>query len=302
MIPGPDAKAERSLMRKRIVALCYDFDKTLAPDDMQAFTFIPSVGMEIDAFWKESERLARENGMDRNLAWMKLMLDKAQQGHHSIERSAFEALGKAVPLYPGVEQWFSLINREAAALALEAEHYIISSGLKEIIEGSAIAPHIRRIYASSFYYSKDNIARWPAQAINYTNKTQYIFRIAKGAFDENDERVNASYSDEELYLPYENMIYIGDSDTDIPCMRLVKSKGGTSIGVYDPLKNKEEKIHRLFREGRINYFAPSDYREGGGLHRILSKTLRLIAAREDLFEEESALRNRASRRQQNMKD
>ncbi len=282
-------------MRKRIIAVCYDFDKTLAPDDMQSFTFIPSVGMEIDDFWAESDQLARENGMDKNLAWMKLMLDKAREGGHSIERSAFEALGRKVPLYPGVEAWFELINREAAAMGIQAEHYIISSGLKEIIQGSAIAPYVTRIYASTFYYSKENIALWPAQAINYTNKTQYIFRIAKGAFDENDDRVNASLSDEELYLPYENMVYIGDSDTDIPCMRLVKSKGGTSIGVYDPMKKNEEKIHRLFRDGRINYFAPSDYREGGGLHRIMKKVIRLIAAREDLFQEETALRNRAGR-------
>lgn len=282
-------------MRKRIIAVCYDFDKTLAPDDMQSFTFIPSVGMEIDDFWAESDQLARENGMDKNLAWMKLMLDKAREGGHSIERSAFEALGRKVPLYPGVEAWFELINREAAAMGIQAEHYIISSGLKEIIQDSAIAPYVTRIYASTFYYSKENIALWPAQAINYTNKTQYIFRIAKGAFDENDDRVNASLSDEELYLPYENMVYIGDSDTDIPCMRLVKSKGGTSIGVYDPMKKNEEKIHRLFRDGRINYFAPSDYREGGGLHRIMKKVIRLIAAREDLFQEETALRNRAGR-------
>ena len=282
-------------MRERILAVCYDFDKTLAPDDMQSFTFIPSVGMTIDEFWEESDKLASDNGMDKNLAWMKLMLDKSKENGRSIERSAFEALGKKVPLYPGVVEWFDLINDYAAACGIRTEHYIISSGLKEIIAGSRIAPFIHRIYASTFYYSPDNTALWPAQAVNYTNKTQYIFRIAKGAFDENDERVNASYQDDELYLPYENMVYIGDSDTDIPCMRLVKSKGGTSIGVHDPKKHKEERIYRLFREGRINYFAPADYRAGKPLHRIMLKVIDLVAARENLRQEEEALRELAGK-------
>lgn len=276
-------------MRNKIMAICYDFDKTLAPDDMQSFTFIPSIGMKIDDFWAESDKLAHDNGMDKNLAWMKLMLDKAQSSGHSIERSAFEALGEQVPLYPGVTTWFDLVNSYAESRGIQLEHYIISSGLKEIIQGSHIAPYIRRIYASTFYYSPDNIALWPAQAVNYTNKTQYIFRIAKGAFEENDDNVNASYLDEDLYLPYENMVYIGDSDTDIPCMRLVKSKGGISIGVYDKSKNKSEKVHRLFREGRINYFAPADYQTNSPLHRIMTKVIDLVAAREALFEEEAAL-------------
>ena len=288
-------------MRERIMAICYDFDKTLAPDDMQSFTFIPSVGMTIDEFWEESDKLASENGMDKNLAWMKLMLDKAKEDGRSIERSAFMELGKNVPLYPGVNEWFKLINGYAADRGIRTEHYIISSGLKEIIAGSEIAPHIHRIYASTFYYSPDNTALWPAQAVNYTNKTQYIFRIAKGAVDENDERVNACYQDDQLYLPYENMVYIGDSDTDIPCMRLVKSKGGTSIGVHDPKKHKEEKIHRLFRAGRINYFAPADYREVKTLHRIMKKVIDLVAAREDLWQEEAALRELADSPREDIK-
>ena len=203
-------------MAAKRLAICYDFDKTLAPDDMQAFTFIPSLGMRSDDFWKETNLLANQNGMERNLAWMWLMIEKAKEKNISIQRAAFQALGQDIQLYQGVEQWFQQIDDYAAQRNLAVDHYIISSGLKEIIEGSCIGHHFKRIYASSFYYGADNVARWPAQAVNYTNKTQYIFRIAKGALEENDDSVNQTMPEDQLYVPYENMIYIGDSETDIP--------------------------------------------------------------------------------------
>ena len=258
-------------MTEKRIAICYDFDKTLAPDDMQAFTFIPSLGMGIVEFWTESNGLATANGMDKNLAWMRLMIEKATAQNKSIKRAAFQRLGQGVKLYAGVEKWFDAVNKYAASKGIVVEHYIISSGLKEIIEGSCIAHKFKRIYASTFYYDVDDIARWPAQAINYTNKTQYIFRIAKGAFDENDDRVNESFSDSQLYIPYENMIYIGDSETDIPCMRLVKSKGGIAIGVFDPQKDNRRRVYELFNDGRINFFAPADYRQNKELFDLMKK-------------------------------
>lgn len=271
-------------MPAKRIAICYDFDKTLAPDDMQAFTFIPSLGMKSDDFWKESNAVANKSGMERNLAWMRLMLEKATAQGKSIRRSAFQELGKDVQLYQGVEQWFDLVDAYGAANGIEIEHYIISSGLKEIIEGSAIAHHFKRIYASAFFYDVDDIARWPAQAINYTNKTQYIFRIAKGALEENDDSVNQTIPESQLYVPYENMIYIGDSETDIPCMRLIKSKGGTAIGVFDPEKNHRKRIYELFNDGRINFYAPADYRETAPLFYLIKKVIHHIAAREELKE------------------
>lgn len=271
-------------MSEKRIAICYDFDKTLAPNDMQAFTFIPSLGMEINDFWKESNGMAERNGMDKNLAWMKLMLDKASSKNMSIKREAFQNLGKDVKLYNGVDKWFDAVNKYAQSQGLTVEHYIISSGLKEIIEGSRIGHHFKRIYASSFYYSIDGIAQWPAQAVNYTNKTQYIFRIAKGALEENDDDVNRSFHESELYIPYENMIYIGDSETDIPCMRVVKSKGGTSIGVFDPVKDNRQRVYELHNDGRINFFAPADYRTTKDLFKLLKKVIDSIAAREALKE------------------
>lgn len=275
-------KGVKPLLKR--IAICYDFDKTLAPDDMQAFTFIPSLGMGANEFWTESNGMAEKNGMDKNLAWMHLMLTKAKAKNMSIKRKAFQDLGKDVKLYAGVDKWFDRINTYAQKKGIIVEHYIISSGLKEIIEGSPIAEHFKKIYASTFYYDVDGIATWPAQAINYTNKTQYIFRIAKGAFDENDTKVNDSFPDSRLYVPYENMIYIGDSDTDIPCMKLVKSKGGISIGVFDPQKNNRKRVYELFNDKRINFFAPADYRTNKPLFSILKKIIDNVASREALKE------------------
>lgn len=276
--------------KKPIVAICYDFDKTLSPDDMQAFTFIPSIGMEKQDFWRESNSLAENNRMDKNLAWMHLMLKKSNANNLSVTREAFRALGKEVQLFKGVTTWFKNINELGEKLGLEVRHYIISSGLKEIIEGSCIAENFERIYASSFLYSVDGIAIWPAQTVNYTNKTQYIFRIAKGFPEEYDDRVNDSMPDEELAIPYENFIYIGDSDTDVPCMRVVTSKGGYSVGVYNPATDKRARVYQLFEDGRLSFFAPADYSKTGDLFKTIKGILENISAKEELKSKKAELK------------
>lgn len=272
------------------LAICYDFDKTLCRDDMQSFSFIRSVGMDNDTFWAQSNEEAIRNHMDRNLAWMKKMIDEATRSGRSIQREAFQALGRDVELYRGVKTWFDRVNAYGRQRGIAVEHYVISSGLKEIIEGSAIAPYLSRIYASTFLYDAHGSAVWPAQVVNYTNKTQFIFRIAKGAFDENDGSVNQSMEAEDLYLPYRNMVYIGDSDTDIPSMRVVKNKGGFAIGVYDPAADRRRKVYDLFREERIDFFAPADYSQNQPLFRMMQKIIDLAAARHALAEETLALR------------
>lgn len=272
------------------MAICYDFDHTLSPDDMQAYAFIPSVAFDKATFWAESNAEAERHHMDRNLAWMKKMLDEAIRTGQSIRREAFRAQGKAVELYPGLDTWFEQVNRYGTERGITVEHYVISSGLKEMIEGTAIARHFARIYASTFLYNPDGVAVWPAQVVNYTNKTQFIFRIAKGAFDENDDTVNHSIPAEAHHVPYENMIYIGDSDTDIPSMRVVKNKGGLAIGVYNPAEDGPRKVCDLFLDGRIDFFAPADYREGQPLMRMLEKVVDLAAARAALAVETEALR------------
>ncbi len=271
------------------IAICYDFDKTLSPDDMQTFTLIPSFGMQSAEFWKESDQLAKDHLMDKNLAWMYKLLQHSKRNDLSIRKEYFHATGADVELYPGVDSWFDRMNRYAESKGIELEHYIISSGLKEIIEGSSIAHYFKRIYASSYMYSPEGDAEWPAQAINYTNKTQFIFRIAKGFFEEYDERVNDSMKEKTMYIPYENFVYIGDSATDIPCMRLVKSKGGHSIGVFDPEKNVRNKVYQLYSDGRINLYAPADYSEGSDLCHLMEKIIDEIATREAIRAEQKSL-------------
>ncbi len=279
--------AQQDKMPKMVI--CYDFDKTLSPDDMQTFTLIPSFGMKKEDFWAESDKLAKDNLMDKNLSWMFQLIRYSLMKGRPIEQSYFREIGKDVALYNGVEDWFDAVNAYALGKGIEAEHYVISSGLKDIIEGSKIAHQFKRIYASSYLYDENGEAKWPAQAINYTNKTQYIFRIAKGCFEEYDERVNDPMPKDQRYVPYENIVYIGDSATDIPCMRLVKSHGGYSIGVFDPEKNDKRKVHQLYIDGRIDFYAPADYSADSDIMRYMHHIIDTVAAKETMKAEQNAL-------------
>lgn len=271
------------------MAICYDFDKTLSPDDMQTFTLIPSFGINSSDFWREANTLAIEKSMDKNLAWMFNLIKYSKFMGRSLHKGYFKDAGAEVKLYEGVLTWFERLNAYARERGVEIEHYIISSGLKEIIEGNPIAPYFKKIYASSYLYSADNVAEWPAQVVNYTTKTQYIYRISKGVLDESDERVNALVPREDRYMPYDNIVYIGDSLTDIPCMKLVQSKGGHAIGVYDPELQNTKNVEKLFAEGRISFYAPADYREDKPLDLYLKTVINEIAAHEATKALESVL-------------
>ena len=266
-----------------VVAICYDFDKTLSPDDMQAQGYIQSVGYEVDKFWEKSDVLAKENGMDSNLAYMYLMMEEAK-GNLVFNRKALEEYGSKVKLFPGADTWFERIRQYGEEHGVIVEHYIISSGLKEMIEGTAVAKAgaFEQIYASSFLYDDRGLAIWPAQVVNYTNKTQFLFRISKGVLDWNDPGVNDYFPQDEIRVPFRNMIYIGDSDTDIPCMKLVNSYGGYSIGVYNAETNDRTKVHKMMRDNRIKYFASADYRDGSEMDRLVKGIRHRTAANEKL--------------------
>lgn len=280
-----------------VLAICYDFDKTLSPDDMQAQGYIQSVGYDVEAFWRESNEMARANDMDSNLAYMLKMVREAE-GNLIFSRAALEDYGSRVALFPGVEDWFERIRAYGAEHGVIVEHYIISSGLKEMIEGTAIAKEgvFERVFASSFYYNERGLAVWPAQVINYTNKTQFLFRIEKGVLDINDNAVNDYFSPEEKRVPFRNMVYIGDSATDIPCMKLVDTYGGHSIGVYDPETEDKRLVWRMMRDRRIRYFAPADYRPDTELDRLVKAIVRKTAAYEALEEKHIADRSETRRR------
>lgn len=262
-----------------VLAICYDFDKTLSPDDMQAQGFIQSLGQEVENFWNESNKLAGDNDMDQNLAWMYKMT-KESRGTHVFNKEMLRNYGKNVNLFPGVSTWFDRINLYGEEKGIKVEHYIISSGLKEMIEGTEVAKYFKKIYASSFYFDEDGVAVWPAQCINYTNKTQFLFRIKKGVLEINDTKVNDYLSEDQSRVPFRNMVYIGDSDTDIPCMKLVSINGGYSIGVHG--KESKNKVFKMIEENRIKYFAEADYSEGSELEKLLKNIIDRTAANEIL--------------------
>ena len=280
----PDKEYERKHKEANpVVAICYDFDKTLSPDDMQAQGYIQSVGYDVPDFWKKSNSLASDNEMDQNLAYMYTMKQESE-GKVLFTKEKLAEYGASVQLFPGVEQWFERIREYGKSQGVIVEHYIISSGLKEMIEGTAVAKAgaFEKIYASSFYYNEKGVAVWPAQVVNYTNKTQFLFRIEKGVLDINDSAVNESFSPEEMRVPFRNIVYIGDSDTDIPCMKLVTSYGGHSIGVYNAESKDKTKVYKMMRDGRIKYFAPADYREGTELDLLVKAIINRTAANEAL--------------------
>lgn len=269
--------------RKPVVAICYDFDKTLSPDDMQAQGYIQSVGYDTKSFWAESNKLAEDNDMDQNLAYMYEMMEKAR-GRLVFTKDKLEEYGAKVNLFPGVEDWFERIRQYGLEHNVIVEHYIISSGLKEMIEGTTVAKSgaFEKIYASSFYFDNYGVAIWPAQVVNYTNKTQFLFRIEKGVLDINDQGVNDYFPPEDIRVPFRNMVYIGDSDTDIPCMKLVNTYGGHSIGVYNPDTKDKKKVYKMIKDNRIKYFASADYTDGSELDILVKSIIDRTSANEKL--------------------
>lgn len=246
------------------IALIYDFDGTLAPGNMQEYDFIPAVGKSNKEFWNEANALAEGQDADMVLAYMALMIQTAKSKHLSLRREAFQESGRRVTLFPGVKEWFARINRYGQQRGIRILHYINSSGLKEIIEGTEIAHEFRNIYACSFLYDVDGIAYWPAVAVNYTNKTQFIFKINKGVESVFDSKeVNRYIPENERPVPFSRMIYVGDGTTDIPCMRLVKNYGGYSIAVYNPdQKGARREMASLIQDNRVSHVCPADYSEG----------------------------------------
>lgn len=274
-----------------VLAICYDFDKTLSPDDMQAQGFIQSLHVDVNEFWQESNTLAKEHDMDNNLAYMYMMATKSY-GKQFLTKEVLADYGSKVALYNGVSTWFERICQYGLKQGVQIEHYIISSGLKEMIEGTEMAKNgaFKKIYASTFMFDDKGVAVWPAQAINYTNKTQFLFRIQKGVLDINDPGVNDYIRPEEQRVPFRNMIYIGDSDTDIPCMSLVNVNGGHSIGVYDPDSKNKDKVYKMMQHHRIRYYAPADYTDGSDLDTVVKQIIQKTAAYEAL--EQQYVRNK----------
>ena len=262
------------------LAIAYDFDGTLSPRNMQEFDFVPKIGMSSKEFWKEVSTLAKEHNADNILMYMKHMLDKAREAKVPVRRADIQRYGKSVELFPGVTDWFGRIDDYGRKREVNVQHYIISSGIREMIEGTPIAKKFAAIYASSFVYDHNGVAQWPALAINYTTKTQYLFRINKGVKEVHDNnRINDYIPQHDRPVPFENMVFIGDGDTDIPCFRLVKEQGGHAIAVYKPkTRGAKGKAEKLIRDGRVNFMAAANYEDNNEVDRIVKGIIDKTAA------------------------
>ena len=272
------------MRKKAIAALIYDFDGTLSPGNMQEFGFIQAVGKTAGEFWTMSDEIAKGQDASNVLSYMKLMFDEARRSGIRLERDRFRSFGKDIKLFEGVEQWFSLVNAYGKSIGFTVEHYINSSGLKEIIEGSPIAPEFKHIFAGSFIYDENGEAVWPGIAVDYTAKTQFIFKISKGIFSARDnKRVNASMAEDRKRIPFTNMIYLGDGDTDVPCMKIVGMFGGHSIAVYNPDNpHKKATAGKLRRQGRVSFALPAVYTADSPAFRVVKAILDKIKADHEL--------------------
>ena len=268
------------MSERPIVALIYDFDKTLCTKDMQEYAFIHSLGMDSVTFWKEVNDFASKNQMDPILAYM-FMMTKMARGKVLLTKNVLKEQGKTVELLPGIPEWFSKIREFGETEGVAIEHYIVSSGLTQIILGTGLAEEFSGIYASEFLYDENGVPIWPALALNYTSKTQFIFRINKGIRDITEAKALNSFTPQsERRIPYRNMIYIGDGLTDVPCMKLVKLNGGRSIGVYQG--DDDSQVCDLIRHDRVNYITRADYRFDQELASIVKKLIVSIKKEEEL--------------------
>ena len=272
--------------KKPIVALIYDFDGTLSPSNMQEYDFLKAIGIkDKTAFWKENDKMIKEHEASNILCYMKLMIDKARAAKVSIKREQFVNFGKSIELYKGVEEWFDLINQMGKNEGVTIQHYINSSGLKEMIEGTKIGKKFNQIYACSFMY-EDEVAVWPAVAVDFTAKTQFLFMINKGISSVSENyKVNQYVEEDKRPIPFKHMIYFGDGETDIPCMKLIKQQGGNSIAVYKPRnKKKKQGAEKLVCDNRVNFACLADYSKGGEIYNIVEAIIKQIKSNFDFAE------------------
>ena len=266
-----------------IIAFLYDFDKTLCTTDMEDYAFIPSLGYTPAEFWGKANAFGWENRMDGLLAYMYTMIQECAAQNIKLDRAFLNHCGESIQLFPGVREWFARINAFGESLGVQVEHYVISSGLREIIEGSGIAQEFREIYACEFYYNENGDACWPKLDVNFTNKTQFVYRINKGILDvSRDKELNDSMPDDSKRVPFTNMIYMGDGLSDVPCMKMMRAYGGQAIAVYQA--NNRQGVEKLLADGRVDFIFPADYREGMELDCTVRDILRKMTITDRLLE------------------
>lgn len=265
------------------IALCYDFDGTLSSGCMQEYSFIPALGMTAKEFWRKSHEIAKKDNFDSILSYMYLMLEKAKEKSIPVTQDSLKKFGNAVKLFKGVDTWFDRINKYGEENGIEVEHYVISSGNEEMIKGTSIADKFKHVFACRYVYDEDGNAKYPGVSVNYTHKTQHLVRISKGLFNYyENKKVNQHIDSRERYIPYANMIYIGDGETDVPCMKIIKNAGGFAVSVYDERIEQLNVSLKLLREKRVDFIAATNYSEGYQIDNVIKKIINLIRARTDM--------------------
>lgn len=266
--------------RSNIAAVCYDYDGTLSPGNLQENKFLPDIGRSPKDFWTEVNALSASEFIDPTIAYMRIMLTSAAKAGVAVKRESLAEWGRAQSHFPGLDTWFARQKRYAASLGLDLRHYVISSGNAEIIEASAIAPDLDGVFASRFLYDESGLAVWPALALNFTTKTQFIYRINKGAIAPADRhKINDYIPDAERPVPFSHIIYLGDGETDVACFRLTTSLGGYAIAVYD---EDRERAAAYLRQRRVSAIARADYRPGAAADNLTRARIAAIAAERDL--------------------
>jgi len=277
-------------MEKPILAIMYDFDKTLSTTDMQDYTFIPKMGYEkAEDFWKETEEFANKNHVERILSYMYMMVQKAKENNIPLTKKFLNDCGKNIEFLPGVTTWFKRITDYAEEKGVKVEHYLVSSGTLEIVEGCKIFDEFTKAFGCEFYYNDEGIAVWPKLAINYTQKTQFFYRIAKGVNSIIDDAA-VNEKSHKLRIPYKNIVYIGDGMTDIACMTLIKKSGGTSVAVYRDEITKE-KVTQIYNDERVSFIAKTDYTKGSRMEKVFKMIIDNLSARHSLDQEIAKMNN-----------
>ncbi len=273
---------------KKTIALVYDFDGTLSPRPMQEYAFLPQIGVDPADFWAESNARAAKDNADPLITYMRLLYEKAKAKKVTIDRDALVEQGKRVEFYPGVEEWFDDISKyvkeHAQSHGVHLRHYLISSGLSEIVEGTSIYKRFHNVFASEYWFEAYELP-YPKRVITDTGKTQYLFRINKGVEDLG-ENINQHMPEGQRPIPFANMIYFGDGDTDVPSMAVMRKNGGHAVAVHAPGKGKQKCVD-LFKAGRCDFFAPADYRSGSDLFKrtclLLDRILADIRVQEEMW-------------------
>jgi hypothetical protein len=267
------------------IALIYDFDGTLSPKNMQEYAFLPKIGLDPKKFWTEVAKLSIERQAEPLITYMHLMYQKAQEKGVQILREDLVAQGRDVAFCPGVEGWFELIEgyvKQRSGGDVTVRHYLISSGLKEIIEGTSIYDQFYNVFASEYFFEAYQLP-YPKRVITDTSKTQYLFRINKGVEDVN-QSINSHMPENDRPIPFQQMIYFGDGETDVPSMAVTRQNNGFAIAVYPKEKNSNI-CKELFSVGRVDFYAEADYTEGSDLHKrtclLIDKILCDIKVRQE---------------------